>query len=36
MGKPCYPVWLDNLADDATLEAAAMDGTADGAEQGTP
>ena len=32
MGKPYYPVWLDNLADDATLEAAAMDGTAHGAE----
>ncbi len=32
MGKPYYPVWLDNLADDATLEAAAMDGTARGAE----
>ncbi|GAB2636361.1 hypothetical protein ABI214_17605 [Prescottella soli] len=32
MGKPYYPVWLDNLADDVTLEAAAMDGTAIGAE----
>jgi hypothetical protein len=32
MGKPYYPVWLDNLADDVTLEAAAMDGTARGAE----
>lgn len=32
MGKPYYPVWLDNLADDVTLEAAAMDGTAHGAE----
>ena len=31
MGKPYYPVWLDNLADDVTLEAAAMDGTARGA-----
>jgi hypothetical protein len=30
MGKPYYPVWLDNLADDVTLEAAAMDGTAHG------
>ena len=27
-----YPQWLDNLADDATLEGAAMDGTARGAE----
>jgi hypothetical protein len=33
MGKPYYPVWLDNLADDVTLEAAAMDGTACGAEE---
>lgn len=32
MDKPYYPVWLDNLADDVTLEAAAMDGTAHGAE----
>lgn len=32
MGKPYYPVWLDNLADDVTLEAAAMDGTAEGAD----
>jgi len=32
MGKPYYPVWLDNLADDVTLEAAAMDGTAHGAD----
>jgi hypothetical protein len=32
MGKPYYPAWLDNLADDVTLEAAAMDGTAHGAE----
>ena len=32
MGKPYYPLWLDNLADDVTLEAAAMDGTACGAE----
>jgi hypothetical protein len=30
MGKPYYPVWLDNLADDVTLEAAAMNGTAHG------
>jgi hypothetical protein len=30
MGKPYYPVWLDNLADDVTIEAAAMDGTARG------
>ncbi|MFF3639446.1 hypothetical protein [Streptomyces sp. NPDC002250] len=27
-----YPWWLDNLADDATLEGAAMNGTARGAE----
>jgi hypothetical protein len=32
MGKHYYPLWLDNLADDVTLEAAAMDGTARGAE----
>ena len=32
MGKPYYPVWLDNLAADVTLEAAAMDGTAHGAD----
>ena len=32
MGKPYYPQWLDNLADDVTLEAAAMDGTARGAD----
>lgn len=32
MGKPYYPVWLDHLAEDVTLEAAAMDGTAHGAE----
>jgi hypothetical protein len=31
-GNPYYPEWLDNLADDVTLEAAAMDGTASGAE----
>lgn len=31
-GKPYYPAWLDNLADDVTLEAAAMDGVARGAE----
>ena len=27
-----YPEWLDKLAGDVTLEAAAMDGTAHGAE----
>jgi hypothetical protein len=27
-----HPEWLDNLADDVTLEAAAMDGTAQGSE----
>ena len=32
MGEPYYPQWLDNLADDATLEGAAMIGTARGAE----
>jgi hypothetical protein len=32
MGQPYYPAWLDNLADDVTLEAAAMDGTAHGPE----
>ncbi len=32
MGADYYPAWLDNLADDVTLEAAAMDGTAHGAE----
>jgi len=31
MGKPYYPEWLDNLAADVTLEAAAMDGSAHGA-----
>jgi hypothetical protein len=32
MGNPYYPMWLDNLADDVTLEAAAMDGAAQGAD----
>jgi hypothetical protein len=27
-----YPAWLDNLADDVTLEGSAMDGFAQGAE----
>ena len=27
-----YPAWLDNLADDVTLEASAMNGAAQGAE----
>jgi hypothetical protein len=27
-----YPVWLDNLADDVTLEASAMNGAAQGPE----
>jgi len=27
-----YPEWLDNLADDVTLEAGALEGTARGAE----
>jgi hypothetical protein len=32
LGGPYYPWWLDNLADDATLEGAAMNGAAQGAE----
>lgn len=32
MGEPYYPQWLDNLADDASLEGAAMIGTARGSE----
>jgi hypothetical protein len=32
MGTEYYPKWLDNLANDVTLEAAAMDGAAHGAE----
>jgi hypothetical protein len=32
MGHDYYPEWLDNLADDVTMEAAAMDGTAHGAQ----
>ncbi len=32
MGHDYHPQWLDNLADDVTFEAAAMDGTAHGAE----
>jgi hypothetical protein len=37
-GDPCpqltgyYPAWLDNLADDVTLEGSAMDGFVQGAE----
>lgn len=31
MGYDYYPQWLDDLADDVTFEAAAMDGTAHGA-----
>jgi hypothetical protein len=31
-GQPYYPKWLDNLADDVTLEGAAMEGTAHGAQ----
>lgn len=30
MGQPYYPKWLDNLADDVTFEAPAMDGFAQG------
>jgi hypothetical protein len=32
MGRPYYPHWLDNLADDVTGEGAAMQGVAHGAE----
>jgi hypothetical protein len=32
MGSPYYPWWLDNLADDATGEGAAMEGAVQGAE----
>ena len=32
MGQPYYPLWLDNLAEDVTLEGAAIEGTAHGAE----
>ena len=32
LGGPYYSWWLDNLANDATLEGAAMDGAAQGAE----
>ena len=32
MGKPYYPAWLDNLADDVTGEGAAWDGAIEGAE----
>jgi len=32
MGQPYYPRWLDNLAEDVTMEGAAMEGTAQGAE----
>jgi hypothetical protein len=28
LGQPYYPAWLDNLADDVTLEGAAMEGRA--------
>jgi len=31
-GTDYYPVWLDNLADDVTLEGSAMDGVLQGAE----
>jgi hypothetical protein len=31
-GTDYYPLWLDNLADDVTLEAPAMNGTAKGAK----
>ncbi|MBV8636698.1 MAG: hypothetical protein JO322_01310 [Candidatus Eremiobacteraeota bacterium] len=32
MGRPYYPLWLDNLADDVTGEGAAMQGVAHGAD----
>jgi hypothetical protein len=32
MGKPYYPWWLDNLADDVTGEGAAIQGTLHGPE----
>jgi len=32
LGRPYYPQWLDNLAEDVTLQGAAMQGTAHGAE----
>ena len=32
MGKPYYPLWLDNLADDVTGEGPAWDGTIQGAQ----
>ncbi|MGA2761167.1 MAG: hypothetical protein ABSF08_12725, partial [Candidatus Cybelea sp.] len=32
LGRPYYPLWLDNLADDVTGEGAAMQGVAQGAE----
>ncbi|MGW4093666.1 hypothetical protein [Nocardia sp. NPDC004750] len=31
LGKPYYPAWLDNLADDVTGEGAAWDGAIQGA-----
>jgi hypothetical protein len=31
MGKPYYPAWLDNLADDVTGEGGAWDGAIEGA-----
>ena len=33
MGRPCYPWWLDELADDATSEGAAIQGTLHGPEE---
>ncbi len=32
LGRPYYPLWLDDLADDVTGEGAAMQGVAHGAE----
>ena len=31
LGKPYYPAWLDNLADDVTAEGPAWDGAIQGA-----
>lgn len=32
LGRPYYPLWLDNLAEDCTGEGAAMQGVAQGAD----
>jgi hypothetical protein len=33
MGRPCYPRWLDEPADDATSQGAAVRGTLHGPEE---